>query len=149
KDGYNEKLDQYRDASRNGKQWIAELEKTEKEVTNIRSLKIGFNLVFCYYIEVTKANLHLLSEGRYERKKTLTNDESYRTPELKEKEQRILEAEEYTVELKYPLFIEIREQIQAHNPEIQQFAEIVSEIDFLQAFAIVSEANNYKRPQFA
>src|SRR5699024_5882914 len=83
-DGHNETLDQYRDASRNGKQWIAELEKTEKEVTNIRSLKIGFNRVFGYYIEVTKANLHLLPEGRYERKQTLTNAERYITPELKE-----------------------------------------------------------------
>ncbi|HLR40761.1 MAG TPA: DNA mismatch repair protein MutS [Virgibacillus sp.] len=149
KDGYNEKLDQYRDASRNGKQWIAELEKTEKEVTNIRSLKIGFNRVFGYYIEVTKANLHLLPEGRYERKQTLTNAERYITPELKEKEQLILEAEEQSVELEYQLFIEIREQIKAHIPEIQQLAEIVSEIDVLQAFATVSEANNYKRPQFA
>lgn len=148
RDGYHEKLDQYRDASRNGKQWIAELEKKEKEATKIRSLKIGFNRVFGYYIEVTKANLHLLPEGRYERKQTLTNAERYITPELKEKEQLILEAEEQSVELEYQLFIEIREQIKAHIPELQQLAEAVSEIDVLQAFATVSEANNYKRPRF-
>src|SRR5699024_9792041 len=94
KDGYNEQLDTYRDASRNGKKWIAELEQKEKQETNIKSLKVGYNRVFGYYIEVTKANLHLLPEGRYERKQTLTNAERYITPELKEKEQLILDAEE-------------------------------------------------------
>ncbi len=148
KDGYHSKLDQYRDASRNGKQWIAELEQKEKEETKIRSLKVGFNRVFGYYIEVTKANLHLLPEGRYERKQTLTNAERYITPELKEKEQLILEAEDQSIELEYQLFSEIREQIKAHIPALQALADTVSEIDVLQAFAIVSEANNYKRPQF-
>ncbi|MBP2256266.1 DNA mismatch repair protein MutS [Virgibacillus alimentarius] len=148
KDGYNEKLDQYRDASKNGKQWIAALEKKEKEETKIKSLKIGFNRVFGYYIEVTKANLHLLPEGRYERKQTLTNAERYITPELKEKEQLILEAEEKSVELEYQIFLNIREQMKEHIADIQQLAEVVSEIDVLQAFATVSEANNYKRPQF-
>lgn len=147
-DGYNEKLDKYRDASKNGKQWIAELEKKEKELTKIKSLKIGFNRVFGYYIEVTKANLHLLPEGRYERKQTLTNAERYVTPELKEKEQLILEAEEQSVELEYELFIEIRDQIKEYIPELQQLAKAVSEIDVLQAFATVSEANNYHRPRF-
>lgn len=148
KDGYNQKLDQYRDASRNGKQWIAELEKREKEQTKIKSLKIGFNRVFGYYIEVTKANLHLLPEGRYERKQTLTNAERYITPDLKEKEQLILEAEGQSVELEYQLFMEVRDQIKEHIPELQQLAELVSEIDVLQAFATVSEANNYRRPRF-
>ncbi len=148
KDGYNEKLDTYREASRNGKQWIAELEQKEKKETNIKSLKIGYNRVFGYYIEVTKANLHLLPEGKYERKQTLSNAERYITPELKEKEELILEAEEKSVDLEYNLFIEIREQIKEHIPEIQYLAEIVSKIDVLQAFATVSEANNYKRPRF-
>src|SRR5690625_6750562 len=75
KDGFNEQLDTYRDASRNGKEWIASLEQEEREITKIRSLKIGFNRVFGYYIEVTKPNLHLIPEGRYERKQTLTNAE--------------------------------------------------------------------------
>ncbi|MBM7598519.1 DNA mismatch repair protein MutS [Virgibacillus halotolerans] len=148
KDGYSEQLDTYRDAMRNGKKWIAELEQKEKQETNIKSLKIGYNRVFGYYIEVTKANLHLLPEGRYERKQTLTTAERYVTPELKEKEQLILEAEEQSVELEYNLFIEVREQIKKHIPQLQYLAEVVSNIDVLQAFATVSESNNYKRPRF-
>ncbi|MED4474004.1 MULTISPECIES: DNA mismatch repair protein MutS [Bacillaceae] len=148
KDGYNKTLDSYRDASKNGKKWIAELEQKEKQETNIKSLKIGFNKVFGYYIEVTKANLHLLPEGKYERKQTLTNAERFITPELKEKEELILEAEEKSVDLEYQLFVEIREMIKEHIPELQHIAEVVSQIDVLQAFATVSEKNNYKRPTF-
>ncbi|WP_047981196.1 DNA mismatch repair protein MutS [Ornithinibacillus contaminans] len=148
KDGYHEQLDKYRYASRNGKQWIAELEQQEKQETNIKSLKIGYNRVFGYYIEVTKANLHLLPEGKYERKQTLTNAERFITPELKEKEQLILEAEEKSVELEYTLFTEIREQIKEQIPKLQYLADVISKIDVLQAFATVSEANNYKRPTF-
>ncbi|CDO02155.1 DNA mismatch repair protein MutS [Oceanobacillus picturae] len=149
KDGYNEQLDTYRYASRNGKQWIAELEQREKQETNIKSLKIGYNRVFGYYIEVTRANLHLLPENKYERKQTLTNAERFITPELKEKEQLILEAEEKSVELEYQLFLEIREKIKGHIPEIQYLADIVSRIDVLQTFATVSEVNNFKRPSFS
>ncbi|GAB3066863.1 DNA mismatch repair protein MutS [Virgibacillus ainsalahensis] len=148
KDGYNEVLDKYRYASKNGKKWIAELEQKEKQETKIKSLKIGYNRVFGYYIEVTKANLHLLPEGKYERKQTLTNAERYITPELKEKEQLILDAEEKSVDLEYNLFIEIRDQIKEHIPALQHLADAVSTIDVLQSFATVSEANNYKRPQF-
>ncbi|WP_186577395.1 DNA mismatch repair protein MutS [Aquibacillus kalidii] len=148
KDGFNETLDKYRYASRNGKQWIAELEKKEKESTNIKSLKIGYNKVFGYYIEVTRANLHLLPEGKYERKQTLTNAERFITPELKEKESLILEAEEKSVDLEYQLFIELREQVKGFIPTLQALAERVSEVDVLQGFATVSEANDYKRPTF-
>jgi DNA mismatch repair protein MutS len=148
KDGYHEQLDKYRDASRNGKRWIAELEQKEKQDTNIKSLKIGYNRVFGYYIEVTKANLHLLPEGKYERKQTLTNAERFITPELKEKEQLILEAEEKSVDLEYVLFTEIREKIKDQIPKIQFLADVISKIDVLQSFATVSEANNYKRPTF-
>lgn len=148
KDGYHEKLDEYRDASRNGKKWIAELEQKEKELTNIKSLKIGFNRVFGYYIEVTKANLHLLPEGRYERKQTLTNAERFITPELKEKESLILEAEEKSIELEHHLFLEIREELKKEIPLLQQLAEHISKIDVLQSFATVSELNGYTRPQF-
>ncbi|MFD2628464.1 DNA mismatch repair protein MutS [Oceanobacillus kapialis] len=148
KDGYHDQLDTYRDASRNGKQWIAELEQKEKQETNIKSLKIGYNRVFGYYIEVTRANLHLLPENRYERKQTLTNAERFITPELKEKEQLILEAEEKSVDLEYQLFLQIREKIKQHIPEIQYLADIVSRIDVLQTFATVSEMNNYNRPSF-
>ncbi|ALX47609.1 DNA mismatch repair protein MutS [Lentibacillus amyloliquefaciens] len=149
KDGYHEKLDTYREASRNGKQWIAELEQKEKQATNIKSLKIGFNRVFGYYIEVTKANLHLLPEDRYQRKQTLTNAERFITPELKEKEQLILEAEEQSIDLEYHLFLEIREQVKKCIPQIQYLAELVSQIDVLQSFASVSEANQYIRPRFS
>ncbi|SES77306.1 DNA mismatch repair protein MutS [Oceanobacillus limi] len=148
KDGYHEQLDTYRDASRNGKKWIAALEQKEKQDTNIKSLKIGYNRVFGYYIEVTKANLHLLPDGKYERKQTLTNAERFITPELKEKEQLILEAEEKSVELEYQLFMEVREKIKDYIPQLQYLADVVSKIDVLQAFATVSEANNYKRPKF-
>ncbi|MCP6657758.1 DNA mismatch repair protein MutS, partial [Klebsiella pneumoniae] len=86
KDGYNEQLDQYRDAMNNGKKWIAELEAQERATTGIKNLKIGFNRVFGYYIEVTKANLAQLPKDRYERKQTLTNAERFSTPELKSHE---------------------------------------------------------------
>ncbi|MUV39883.1 DNA mismatch repair protein MutS [Lentibacillus sp. JNUCC-1] len=148
KDGYHDELDTYRDASRNGKEWIAALEKREKEDTGIRSLKVGYNRVFGYYIEVSKANLHILPEGRYERKQTLTNAERFITPELKEKEQLILEAEDRIIDLEYELFIQIRDEIKSYIKDLQDLAEQVSEIDVLQAFATVSETNHYTRPNF-
>ncbi|GAA5415183.1 DNA mismatch repair protein MutS [Paraliobacillus ryukyuensis] len=148
KDGFHPQLDQYRDASKNGKQWIAELEQQEKQATNIKSLKIGYNRVFGYYIEVTRANLHLLPEGKYERKQTLTNAERFITPELKEKESLILEAEEKSVDLEYDLFLELRENVKAFIPQLQVLANQVSEIDVLQGFATISESANYTRPVF-
>ncbi len=147
-DGYNAELDQYRDASRNGKTWIAQLEKQEREKTGIKSLKIGYNRVFGYYIEVTKANIHLLEEGRYERKQTLTNAERYITPELKEKESLILSAEEKSVDLEYELFLGIRERVKEYIPRLQKLAKSVSELDVLQCFATVSEKRHYSKPTF-
>lgn len=149
KDGFHEKLDAYRDASRNGKSWIAALEKQEKEMTGIKSLKIGYNRVFGYYIEVTRSNLALIPDGRYERKQTLANAERFITPELKEKEQLILEAEEKIVELEYQLFLQIRDQVKVQIPEIQQTARIIAEMDVLQSFAEVSERYHYHRPVFS
>ncbi|WP_174842960.1 DNA mismatch repair protein MutS [Neobacillus mesonae] len=148
-DGYNKQLDQYRDASRNGKTWIAQLEREEREKTGIKSLKIGYNRVFGYYIEVTRANLHLLEEGRYERKQTLTNAERFITPELKEKEALILQAEEKIGELEYALFAEIREIVKEYIPRLQALAKTVSELDVLQCFAQVSENRRYVKPQFS
>ncbi|MBM7552666.1 DNA mismatch repair protein MutS [Thalassobacillus pellis] len=148
KDGFDAKLDKYRDAARNGKQWIAELERKEREETKIKSLKVGYNRVFGYYIEVTKANLHLLPEGKYERKQTLTNAERYITPELKEKETLILEAQEKSVELEYELFLSLREKAKAYIKKLQLLAEQISEIDVLQGFASISEKNGYTRPSF-
>ncbi|KYD29501.1 DNA mismatch repair protein MutS [Parageobacillus toebii] len=149
KDGYNETLDRYRDASRNGKAWIAQLESKERELTGIKSLKIGYNRVFGYYIEVTKPNLHLLPKGRYERKQTLANAERFITQELKEKEALILEAEEKSIELEYELFVDIRERVKQYIPRLQSLAKTISELDVLQSFATVSEECHYVKPQFS
>lgn len=148
-DGYHEQLDVYRDASRNGKTWIAQLEREEREKTGIKSLKVGYNRVFGYYIEVTRANLHLLEDGLYERKQTLTNAERFITPALKEKEALILQAEEKSVELEYELFTEIREYVKGYIPRLQQLARTVSEIDVLQCFASISEERHYVKPSFS
>jgi len=149
KDGYNEQLDQYRDASRNGKSWIAQLERDERERTGIKSLKVGYNRIFGYYIEVTRANLHLLKDDRYERKQTLANAERFITPELKEKEALILQAEEKIVDLEYDLFQQIREFVKSYIPRLQSLARTVSEIDVLQSFATVSEERHYVKPEFS
>lgn len=148
-DGFHSELDTYRDASRNGKTWIAQLEREERERTGIRSLKIGYNRVFGYYIEVTRANLHLLEEGRYERKQTLTNAERYITPELKEKEALILQAEEKSIGLEYDLFLSLREQVKSYIPRLQELAKGVSELDVLQCFATISEERHYVKPVFS
>ena len=148
KDGYHAELDRYRDASQNGKKWIAQLEKEERERTGIKSLKVGYNRVFGYYIEVTKANLHLLEEGRYERKQTLANAERFITPELKEKEALILQAEEKSVDLEYEIFLSIREYVKTFIPRLQALAKTVSELDCLQCFATVSEKQHYVKPRF-
>jgi DNA mismatch repair protein MutS len=149
RDGYDRQLDQYRDASRNGKTWIAMLERDEREKTGIRSLKVGYNRVFGYYIEVTKANLHLLQEGQYERKQTLSNAERFITPELKEKEDLILAAEEKSVELEYKLFTGIRESIKEYIPRLQGLARALSELDVLLGFAELSEQRHYVKPVFS
>ncbi|MFE4429340.1 DNA mismatch repair protein MutS [Peribacillus butanolivorans] len=149
RDGFHTELDTYRDASRNGKTWIAQLEREERERTGIRSLKIGYNRVFGYYIEVTRANLHLLEEGRYERKQTLTNAERYITPELKEKEALILQAEEKSIGLEYDLFLNLREEIKSYIPRLQDLAKGVSELDVLQCFATISEERHYVKPIFS
>ncbi|NMD69561.1 DNA mismatch repair protein MutS [Bacillus sp. DNRA2] len=148
-DGYNQELDTYRDASRNGKTWIAQLERQEREKTGIKSLKIGYNRVFGYYIEITRANLHLLANDQYERKQTLSNAERFITPELKEKEALILQAEEKIVELEYQLFTEIREKIKEYIPNLQGLAKKISALDVLQCFATVSEERHYVKPEFS
>lgn len=148
KDKYHEQLDEYRNALRNGKQWILQLEQQEREKTGIKSLKIGYNRVFGYYIEVRHSNKHLIPEDRYERKQTLANAERFITDELKEKEALILEAEEKSIELEYQLFVEIRDQLKDNISMIQELAHVISQIDCLQSFSQVSEDNNYNRPTF-
>lgn len=148
KSGYHDELDRLQEARKNGKRWIAELEAVEKERTGIKSLKVGFNKVFGYYIEVTKANLHLLPEDGYERKQTLANAERFITPELKEKEALILQAEERLFDLEYELFLELRERINESVIRLQRLAELIAQLDVLCAFATVSEKYHYVRPTF-
>jgi len=148
KDGYNSLLDQYRDASKNGKTWLAELERLERERTGIKSLKIGYNRIFGYYIEITKSNIHLADLERYERKQTLANAERYITPELKEKEELILNAEADGQELEYQLFSAVRDSMKTHIRHIQHLASVLSELDVLLSFAAVSEKRNYVKPVF-
>ena len=148
KDGYDTKLDQYRDASKNGKAWLAELEREERERTGIKSLKIGYNRIFGYYIEITKSNIHLADLERYERKQTLANAERYITPELKEKEDLILNAEAEGLELEYRLFSTVRDSMKTHIRHIQHLASVLSELDVLLSFAAVSEKRNYVKPVF-
>ncbi|MCD2256757.1 DNA mismatch repair protein MutS [Lactobacillus sp. CC-MHH1034] len=148
KAGYNEQLDQYRDAMNNSKQWILNLEAQERKTTGIHNLKIGFNKVFGYYIEVTNSNLKLVPKDRFERKQTLTNAERYITPELKEKEQLILEAQEKSTALEYELFTEIREKIKQQIQRLQHLAAIISEIDVLQGFSVIAEEQHYIQPKF-
>lgn len=147
KQGYDAELDRLHDASINGKQWMAELEQKEREVTGIKSLKVSYNRNFGYYIEVTKANISALPEGRYERKQTLTNSERYVTPELKEMEALILEAEEKIEHIEYELFMALRERIAAEMTRLQKLAAVIAEIDVYQSLATVSAANYYHKPE--
>jgi DNA mismatch repair protein MutS len=147
--GFDAQLDVLREASHNGKRWIAELERQEREATGIKSLKIGFNKVFGYYLEVTRSNLSSLPEGRYERKQTLANAERFVTPELKEKEALILEAEDRMVDLEYETFIRLRDEIAGRIPRLQQLAEGLSSLDALQSFAEVSAERRYTRPSWS
>ncbi|MEF3302955.1 DNA mismatch repair protein MutS [Paenibacillus sp. GYB003] len=146
KPGYHAHLDQLREASVSGKQWIAELERRERESTGIKSLKIGYNKVFGYYIEVTRSNLASLPEQRYERKQTLANAERFVTPELKEKEALILEAEEKMVDIEYELFLQLRDKLSGQVTRLQRLAETVAAADVLQSFATVGAAYRYRRP---
>lgn len=144
--GYSAELDELLEAKANGKTWIANLEQQERLATGIKSLKIGYNRVFGYYLEVTKANARLLEEGRYERKQTLTNAERYVTPELKEKEALILGAEEKSCTLEYDLFVTLRDEVKRETKPLQQLARSLSELDVLLALAIVAEKRDYIRP---
>ncbi|MBD3918914.1 DNA mismatch repair protein MutS [Paenibacillus sp. PR3] len=144
--GYDEYLDRLREASTDGKRWLAELERSEREATGIKSLKIGYNKVFGYYLEISKANLAGLPEGRYERKQTLANAERFVTPELKEKERLILEAEEKMVDLEYERFAELREHLSGHLHRLQKLAERIAALDAFQSLATVSAERRFVRP---
>ena len=147
KKGYNEELDELKELRKGGKDFIAKFEKEEREKTGIKNLKVAYNRVFGYYIEISKGNLaSVKDEWGYERKQTLVNAERFISPILKEKEAQILNAEEKIVELEYNLFKEIRDEIKKYIPNLQGIAKIISEVDVLSSFATVSEENNYTRP---
>ena len=147
KDGYNQELDQLKELRKGGKDFIAKFENEEKERTGIKNLKVGYNKVFGYYIEISRGNLSLVKdEYGYERKQTLSNCERYISPILKEKENLILNAEEKIIDLEYQLFVEIKEEVKKYISKLQSIAKVISEIDCLQAFANVSTNYNYVRP---
>lgn len=147
KEGYSSELDELKNMRSNGKDFIANFELSEKEKTGIKTLKVGYNKVFGYYIEVSKGMKDLVKdEYGYERKQTLSNCERYISPVLKEKEAMILNAEERIIELEYNLFVEIRNKVKEKISVLQSVARVISEVDVLQSFACVSEENNYVRP---
>lgn len=145
KKGYNEEIDKLKMATTDGKNWLIQLEANERERTGIKGLKVGFNKVFGYYIEVTKSNISLVPD-RYIRKQTLTNGERYVTEELKKLENELLGAEEKVINLEYNAFCEIREIIEKQLLRIQRTADIVATLDVLNSFAIVAEDMNYCMP---
>ena len=147
KPGYNEELDELKRVSSGSKDFILELEQKEKEKTGIKNLKVGFNKVFGYYIEVSKGQTHLIKEEYgYDRKQTLANCERFTTPLLKEKENIILGAEEKIINLEYKLFMDIREVVKRYTAKLQKIAKIISEIDMLQSFSMVSDQYRFVRP---
>ncbi len=146
KKGYDEEIDKLKSATTNGKNWIVKLEVEEREKTGIKGLKVGFNKVFGYYIEVTKSNISLVPD-RYIRKQTLTNGERYITEELKNLENQILGAEEKVINLEYNVFVEVRDKIEAQVERLQKSAGIVATLDGLCSLATVAEDQNYVRPQ--
>ena len=147
KEGYNEELDTLKIARRGGKEFIAKMEDEERKRTGIKNLKVGYNRIFGYYIEVSKANSkQVTDEFGYERKQTLANCERFVTPLLKEKEQMILGAEEKIINLEYTLFTDIRNKVKDLIPVIQMDAKSLAKLDVMVSFASVSEANNYVRP---
>lgn len=147
RDGYNDDIDTLRLSKTHGKEWIAALENREREFCGIKSLKVGYNKVFGYYIEISKANYDLIPEGRYIRKQTLSNAERYITQELKEMEDKILGAEEKLVALEYNLFSELRDKVEDETSRIQNSAKIIGQLDALSTLALVAKENDYIKPK--
>jgi len=146
--GYSQQLDEIKYNAAHGKNWLKEFEESEREKTGIKKLKIGYNRVFGYYIEVTKSQTELVKpEFGYDRKQTLSNSERYITQELKEKETMILGSVESAIELEYKLFVAVRDEAKARTEALQKLAKTISEIDMLIAFSIVSMNNHYVKPE--
>ncbi len=149
KEGFNEELDELRYIRDHGKQWLAQFEQNERDKTGIKGLKVGYNRVFGYYIEVTKGNLSLVKdEFNYTRKQSLSNAERFVTPELKEMESKLLSAQDKMIKLEYALFTEIRNYIKKDVHAIQDVAKIIAKIDVFQSLAMISSENSYVRPTF-
>ena len=147
KKGYSKELDELKDLRSGGRDFISKFELEERERTGIKSLKVGFNKVFGYYIEVSKSQLNQITDDMgYIRKQTLANCERFITNVLKEKEDLILSAEEKIINLEYDIFIDIRNKIKKFIPKLQKVAKAISEVDVLQSFALVSEKYNYTKP---
>lgn len=148
KEGYNSELDELKLSRKGNKDFVSKLEQEERERTGIKTLKVGYNRIFGYYIEVSKGALKdIKEEYGYQRKQTLANCERFITPLLKEKESLILGAEEKIISLEYELFVDIRNIVKTYIPALQDLAHILSEIDVLASFAVVAEENNYVRPK--
>ncbi len=148
KDGYNKELDELRKIRSGSKDFILEMEQEEKTRTGIKNLKVGYNKIFGYYIEVSKSNISLVKdEFKWDRKQTLANCERFTTPLLKEKENIILGAEEKIVNLEYKIFMDIREVVKRYIVPLQEVSKIISEIDMLQAFSSIADDNKYVRPK--
>src|SRR6202049_3284669 len=146
--GFNAELDELRDLSRNGRQYIAQIEARERDRTGIQSLKVRFNNVFGYYIELSKANQHLAPPD-YERKQTLVNAERFTTPELKDYERKVLDAEDKILALEKDLFSQFRKLAADHGQRIRQTAAAIAELDVTAALSQVAVENRYTRPQFS
>ena len=150
KDGYSDELDELRSIRSGSKDFIVKIEQEERARTGIKNLKLGFNKVFGYYIEISKGNIPLVKdEFNYQRKQTLANCERFITPELKEKENIILGAEEKIINLEYKIFMDIRDKVKTYINEIQKTSKTIALIDMLVSFATISEENNYVRPKIS
>ncbi len=148
KEGYHEKRDQLANLKNKGQQWVLDFEAKEREKTNIKNLRVGFNKVFGYYIEITKANIPLVKEEfGYLRKQTLVGSERYINSELKAREAEILNAKESLLELEYQLFLELREKVSFYQESLQILADKLSFIDVMQSLARVALENNYVKPE--
>ncbi|WP_405465749.1 DNA mismatch repair protein MutS [Leuconostoc mesenteroides] len=147
-DGFDSKIDEYRNVLSQNQKWLAQLESDERAATGINSLKVKYNKNFGFFIEVSRANVSKLEEGRYERKQTLTNAERFVTPELKEHERLINEAQLKRTEREYELFITIRERVKANISRLQKLARQVAQLDVLASLADVADNNRFVRPTF-
>ncbi|AMN35638.1 DNA mismatch repair protein MutS [Clostridium perfringens] len=147
KDRFNGEIDELRLAKTNGKDWISSLENREREFTGIKSLKVGFNKVFGYYIEISKANYSSIPEGRYIRKQTLANAERFITPELKEIEEKLLGASEKLCSLEYDIFLDIRNEVENHIDRLKTTAKIIAELDCISNLAFVALENDFIKPE--